>query len=556
MKNTTFFVSLLVAAVSMRGALLCEAEESRIISWNSHSRQFIDPPAFQLLPLARTVRYRAIAEQGERSWQVESPHPWLDLSPIWDKVPLKSFKLTFQWLDADEKVLSEEHSWRVKAPDWQGFNESPEDWAGAADRTIAYLIRAGEDGTAPYREPGMPVWIWSAASPTPEPTREMLGPAYENKGVLDEFRNRHRWAGSGHPAAYPGCIVPAIIWSMTAHAQLHRPQSQTAMKMARIAADWALKNHLPDEGVLPRFPYSTIAAGRFGSALEDDNINLTRASWMGLGMVTMYEATQDRKYLDYARHIAQVTAKFQAADGSFPYRVNIKTGKVQEAYCTGGIQFSLLVEALERHRVDEKLQLASQRTVQWLLAYPTESNNWQGGYEDVGEARPYFNLTQWEPEVLIAYLCRNKDCNPRYIPQAKKLLRFVEDQFVLFGPVSEAHTVPVKGPLVFEQYVCWWPMEVHAGYYLLANLELHKATGEQVYLDKAKATGNAICAQQYPDGSISNWASRWLEDGKPKGENSGHNWYNCNAIACYALYRLDAYCHGTTDRIGELKTGP
>jgi hypothetical protein len=43
---------------------------------------------------------------------------------------------------------------------------------------------------------------------------------------------------------------------------------------------------------------------------------------------------------------------------------DIKTGKVKEAYCTGGIQFSLLVEALERHGVDEKLQLASQRAIQ------------------------------------------------------------------------------------------------------------------------------------------------------------------------------------------------
>jgi hypothetical protein len=136
------------------------------------------------------------------------------------------------------------------------------------------------------------------------------------------------------------------------------------------------------------------------------------------------------------------------------------------------------------------------------------------------------------------------------------MLRFVEDQFVLFGPESEAHPLPIKGPLVFEQYVCWWPMEVHAGYYLLANLELHKATGEQVYLDKAKATGNAICAQQYPDGAISNWGTRWLENGKPQGENSGHNWYNCNAIASYALYRLDAYCRGATAGIGDLETGP
>jgi hypothetical protein len=556
MKNATCVISILVAVFSMHRGVLSKAEESRIISWNAHSRQFIDPPTFRLSPLAGSVTYRAIAEQGGESCHVESSQPSLDLSSIWDKLPVKSFKLTFQWLDADAKVLAEESSWRVKAPDWQGFHESPEDWAAAADRTIDYLIRIGNDGTAPYREPGMPVWIWSAASPTPEPTREMLGPAYENKSVLDEFRSRHRWAGSGHPDAYPDCIVPAIIWSMTAHAQLHRSQSQTAMTMARVAADWALKNRMPDEGALPLFPYSTIAAGKFGAGLEVDNINLTRASWMGLGMVTMYEATKDRKYLDYARHIAQVTAKFQAADGSFPYRVNFKTGKVKEAYCTGGIQFSLLVEALERHGVDEQLRLASRRAIQWLLDFPAESNNWQGGYEDVGEARPYFNLTQWEPEVVIAYLCRHKDRNPRYVLQAKKLLRFVEDQFVLFGPQSEAHVVPVKGPLVFEQYVCWWPMEVHAGYYLLANLELHRATGEQVYLDKAKATGNAICAQQYPDGAISNWASRWLDHGKPKGENSGHNWYNCNAIAAYALYRLDAYCHGMTVRIGDIETGP
>ena len=362
MKHTPMFVGLLLAAISVHDdPSRCEAQESRIISWNSHSRQFIDPPAFQLLSLAKTRKYRAIVEDGGRSWQVESPHPWLNLSAIWDKLPLKSFKLVFQWLDADGKVLAEESSSRVKAPDWQGFKESPDDWAAAADRTIAYLIRVGEQGAAPYREPGVPTWIWSAASPTPEPTRQMLGPAYDNKRVLEEFRNRHRWAGSGHPVAYPDCIVPAIIWSMTAHAQLHRPQSEVAMKTAHLAADWALKNRLPDDGVFPGFPYSTIAAGRFGGALERDNINLTRASWMGLGMVTMYEATKERKYLDYARHIAQVTARFQAADGSFPYRVNFKTGNVKEAYCTGGIQFSLLVEALQRHDVDEKLQLASER---------------------------------------------------------------------------------------------------------------------------------------------------------------------------------------------------
>lgn len=107
---------ILVAVFSIHVAPLCSAEESRIVSWNSHSRQFIDPPAFQLLPLVKTVKYRAIVEQGGQSWAVESTNPWLDLSPIWGQVPVKSLKLIFRWLDADGKVLAEESSWRVKAP--------------------------------------------------------------------------------------------------------------------------------------------------------------------------------------------------------------------------------------------------------------------------------------------------------------------------------------------------------------------------------------------------------------------------------------------------------
>ena len=83
------------------------------------------------------------------------------------------------------------------------------------------------------------------------------------------------------------------------------------------------------------------------------------------------------------------------------------------------------------------------------------------------------------------------------------------------------HPLPVKGPLVFEQYICWWPMEVHAGYYLLANLELHKATGEQTYLDKAKATGNAILCVAEPgrrDSELGN--ARRLDNGKPRAKTA------------------------------------
>jgi hypothetical protein len=516
---------------------------SRIVSWNAYSVQFIDPPSFQLLPLPGTRTYQAIVEQAGTAWKVESATPRLDLSSMWLAVPTRAFTLTLRWLDAAGTVLAEERSRRVKAPDWHGLSEAPADWRRAADRNVAYLIDVAESGRAPYHEPGVPTWLWSAASPCPRPTRESLGPGFDIPAYREYFAYRARLWPEGHGESYPGCIVPAAIYAMLAHVQADRPQAPTAMRLARLVGDWALAHRLPDSGPLPLFPFSTIAKGQYFGGIEAHNVIPLRASWIGLSLVSLFEATGDRRYIDYATHIAHVTARFQAPDGSFPYRIDPRDGKVTEAFCTGGIQFSLLVDALARHgTADEGLLMASERAIQWMVAYPAQSNNWQGGYEDIAEARPYRNLTHWEAQLLIWYLCQHAEGNPTYVPLARKLLRFTEDQFVLFGNgESEAHPVPVKGPLVFEQYVCWWPMEGHTGYYIQSLLALHRATGDQVYLDKAAAAANAICAQQFDDGSISNWGTRWLENGVAKGTSAGHNWYNTNAIASASLYMLDDY---------------
>jgi hypothetical protein len=515
---------------------------SRIVSWNAYSVQFIDPPVFRLLPLPGTKVYRAVVERDGKTWQVEAAAPRLDLASIWPRVPAKAFTLTLTWLDATGHVLAEENSRRIKAPDWSGLHEPPADWTAAADENIAYLIRVADAGRAPYREPGVPVWIWSAASPCPEPTRASLGPGFDIPAYREYFAYRHRLWPEGHGESYPGCIVPAIITGMLAHARAGRPQADRALALARAAGDWTLAHRLPDSGPLPLFPFSTIAGGKYFGGIEAHNVIPLRASWIGLSLVKLFEATNDRRYLDYAAHIAKVTAGFQAPDGSFPYRVDPRDGKVTEAFCTGGIQFTLLVDALAPHgAAGPDLLMASERAVQWMIAYPAQTNNWQGGYEDIAEARPYRNLTHWEAQLLIWYLCRHADRDPSYLPLARRLLRFVEDQFVLFGPESEAHPVPVKGPLVFEQYACWWPMEGHTGYYIQSLLALHRATGDRAFLDKAEAAANAICAQQFADGSISNWGTRWLENGRPRGEPCGHNWYNTNAIASASLYMLEEY---------------
>ena len=57
-----------------------------------------------------------------------------------------------------------------------------------------------------------------------------------------------------------------------------------------------------------------------------------------------------------------------------------------------------------------------------------------------------------------------------------------------------------------------------------------------MYLDKAKAAGNAIAKSQFDNGEYSTWGKNQIEPKPAAG-----NWYGCNAWATEALYKLTAY---------------
>jgi hypothetical protein len=503
------FCTVLCVAQSAQAA---EANEPQTIitSWNAFSKQFIDAPEFRLLPVPDTTEYRAVIQQDGDEWTVRSSKPALSLREIWSRIKAEKFTVSFGWLDAQGALIKEETSERVKAPDFAGLSEPAVDWSAAADRNIAYLVHeADHNTTAPYHEPGVPVWIWAA---TPQ-----------------------------HEASYPCITINNVIWAFLAHIKNNGPQSEEALRLARVSADWALAHRQPDSGALPLFPYSTITKGNFGGSVEGESVNLLRASWFAISFVDLYAATRHEPYLEYARHIADTTITFQNADGSFPYRVDPKTGAVMEQYNCSVMEFVELAEKLEAYGFDARRAMAAQRALEWVRPYVCATNNWKAAYEDVGETRFYTNLSQMPAQQLIRYLCRHNDENPAYLPEAITLNRWVEDQFVTFGPDNEASPVRAKGPLVFEQFVCWWPMDGHTANWILSLIELHKATGERVYLDKAKAAANAICAAQYEDGQFSTWG-RDFETGDSPANSA--NWYNASAFSDWALYTLAQYVKG------------
>ena len=85
-------------------------------------------------------------------------------------------------------------------------------------------------------------------------------------------------------------------------------------------------------------------------------------------------------------------------------------------------------------------------------------------------------------------------------------------------------------------------MDGHTGFWIRTLIELHKATGDKSYLEKARAAANALCAIQYPDGSFSTLGMRYYKDGKIVSDpETGMNWYNSCAGAIAGLYALDNY---------------
>lgn len=374
------FTALILAAICANAK---NGDQRHITSWNAYSKQFIDAPIFQLLPLPGTTEYRAVVQQGDKKWTVRSKSPILNLAKIWRRLETKQFALTLDWVGPDGKKIESETSDRVKAPDFEGFREPAVDWAGAADRNIAYLLDAAEHAPAPYREPGVPVWIWSASP--------------------------------GFNLSYPCITINNLTWAFLAHMKNKGPQSAEALRLARIGADWALEHRQPNSGALPLFPYSTVMMGKFGGSVEGDSVNLLRASWLAISFVDLYELTRHEPYLAYARHIADTTAKFQNADGSFPYRVNPKTGAVVEQYNCSAMEFVELVEKLEPFGFDGRRAMAAHRALKWMLAYVCASHNWKAAYEDVPEQPFYANLSQMPSLSLIRYLCRHKDEEPDYL---------------------------------------------------------------------------------------------------------------------------------------------
>jgi hypothetical protein len=484
--------------------------------WNIYAVRFVDPPTFTWKPLpgatAYVVQYALATDKAARTVRLDAPT--YDMSKDWAALAPGCIDMIAWAVDAQDRQLSV--AWRKrfwKSRDFDGVRQDPLDYAASLHANVAYLLAPARDEVQDY-ERGLPRSVWSATEDSMTGQRRVLA----------------------FPALHHSTFVLALIGY--ARAFPDSPLAAEAMKQAKQYGDWLLENRLPADWYCGMFPFSTIQNGRFEGLVEGRNITLFRSSRVGEAMLAMFRQFDDERYLAYAKHLADAYIRMQRADGSWPYRVDPKDGKVVEDYTSNAVSPARFLGLMEQVSPNEAYRAARERAARWVMENPVKTRRWQGMFEDVGQAPPFRNLQHYDADEMVRYLVHYRAQDPSFVATAEQLNRYIEDQFVIFQEGDPAIADWCPANTVLEQYTCYRPMESHTGRWLLSLLALHRATGKQIYLDKAIAAGNAIVRGQHPQSGA---YSTWGFDTRFGRSLLTLDWPGCNAFAVDALLHLSAY---------------
>lgn len=471
----------------------------QLTGWNTYSTRFVEAPRFTWKPIPGAAKYRVgIAGSGQqRAVWFNVTEATFDLAPIWGTLPFGQVDMLVHAYDGKDRRLDDGTRYMNppdapkrfrKAPGWNGGRQTPLEWEKAMHKNIAFLLEPPRDEVRPY-EVGLPRFIWSCV--------ETVG----GRRLTHNYPSRN--------AYFVTCLLRFAAQYPAS------PLAAEAKRQAIQYGDWLYKHHLPNDYVCSGFPFSTVRDGNvtenasaegFGGSAEGKHISIDHATDVGQGMLVLSNVVNDRRYLEYARQLAEVYVRLQRADGSWPGRVNPKTGQAsnkEAEYSAGAVRIARFLARMDRAEPDERFRKAYWKAITWTLENPVKTKCWQSVYEDVPSCAPFTNLSAADANYAVRMLLHFHKEIPRAAEISREINAFIEDQFVVWGYEDAFGACPA--PLVLEQYRCYFPMQCHTANWLMSLAALHAITGETDYLHKGLAAANAICLSQYPNGMFSTW---------------------------------------------------
>lgn len=478
--------------------------------WNVNARWFMYAPSFAFTNFANAAKYVfTVTPKGKEPLVFEADSAIAPLSPVWNRVPVGFATVRCVAVDGDGRELGV-----------------------AGERPFARA--AAFDGHYPPRQLGYA----SAAA---------LCFDY----ILSWPSMRHL-VETGRPDpkyplnCYPSKMHGAIASSFAAYAKGAKGVSRAAAtKLAKAAADYLISIMQPADAPLAGFP-PTYAGGltEAASASQGQHMLIYPAE-AGLGLVRTYELTKEAKYLGAAKRIAETFLRIQGEDGTWYLKLYEKDGRPVAPNRLMPLQVIDFLSCLYADTGDARYRDAADRAFTFIEAGPVKTWNWEGQFEDVTPTKPYENLTKHDACSAAIYLCRRYPKDKARIALARELLRFSEDQFVVwrktysptwtkmdwwFNPDAQ-----VIHPHVCEQYHCYAAIDASAAKLIRTYLALYDVEKNPLDLAKARALGDSVTRIQNDDGRIRTFWHNWQDD------NVGSDWVNCMVSAAEALDLLAKY---------------
>ncbi|HET6455495.1 MAG TPA: hypothetical protein VFI02_13910 [Armatimonadota bacterium] len=473
--------------------------------WNRYSTQFIYAPAFDFdaWRTAQVDKYRftAHSQANDKDYAFEADQPYAPLSPIWKDIPVGQVTLNVVALDEGGKEL-------------------------------------GEVGTRNFFR--MPVF----AGPYGKPDR-----SYEEsaKWALQFQFNQAHYQGwkegkrvEHRLNCYPNKIMSAVLFGMPRYAKLADKPSdrKDALAIATNCARHMMSISFPAGSPMEYWPPTydpdsqtakermTWIAGERGQ-----NVMTVFPADAGLAYLDLYDATGEKDFLEAAKRIAGTYGKLQLPNGTWPLLISVKTGQVTSDTLTIPSQAILLMDRLESQYGVTDYKDALRRAVDWVFKNPMENYFWQGQFEDIRPSSAYINLSHKAALAFAIYLFNHEKEHPEYTAMAEELLRFSEDQFVVWEPCGEKEERIT--PCALEQYRCYGPIVSTMARFIIAWTVAYNHTGKDEYLAKAQSLANSIVAFQAKNGGQ---YRTWLFTTDRKKNN---NWDNAATEAAMAMLALN-----------------
>jgi len=286
---------------------------------------------------------------------------------------------------------------------------------------------------------------------------------------------------------------------------------------ARDLADWNLQHSTPTDAVWPRMPYSTYSNGKPGGSRDVDTIEPDKSAFVGSAYVALYEATSETRYLAGAKEIAATLSRNQAADGSWPFRVEPTSGTVRQDFGGAPVFYVQFFEDLMRHEKDQAHSSAHDKALKLMLNRNVEQNLWGTYHEDIVK-KPNGYLSA-EPMAFTAdYLFRNGKEHPDYVEKGRLVMKRLEERLVY----TEGHPV-APAPAVSEQAGFEHLMPGHTARYCLALARLAWVAGDAEAKKKAVSGVNGITYMQSQAGLF----RTFFQSVRPQtGGKQRPNWYS------------------------------